>query len=92
MLSDYAAVGVLLAIVLTIPLGGYAVTWLLRPKRSYALKNQTYECGLETIATTTCLASTIIPGRRQLFLPVGDNYHYGAPTVIHASCLRFPLH
>jgi NADH:ubiquinone oxidoreductase subunit 3 (subunit A) len=48
MLNDYAIVGVLLAIVLTIPLGGYAVTWLLRPKRSYALKNQTYECGLET--------------------------------------------
>jgi NADH-quinone oxidoreductase subunit A len=48
MLNDYAIVGVLLAIVLTIPLGGYLVTWLLRPKRSYALKNQTYECGLET--------------------------------------------
>jgi NADH:ubiquinone oxidoreductase subunit 3 (subunit A) len=48
MLNDYAIVGVLLAIVLTIPLGGYAVTWLLRPKRSYSLKNQTYECGLET--------------------------------------------
>ena len=48
MLTDYAIVGVLLAIVLTIPLGGYLVTWLMRPKRSYALKNQTYECGLET--------------------------------------------
>src|SRR5437588_9769912 len=48
MLTDYAIVGVLLAIVLTIPLGGYLVTFLLRPKRSYALKNQTYECGLET--------------------------------------------
>lgn len=48
MLTDYAIVGVLLAIVLTIPLGGYLITFLLRPKRSYALKNQTYECGLET--------------------------------------------
>ena len=48
MLTDYAIVGVLLAIVLTIPLGGYLVTFLLRPKRSYPLKNQTYECGLET--------------------------------------------
>src|SRR5712691_9149743 len=52
MLSGYAAVGVLLAIVLTIPLGGFAITWLLRPKRSYALKNQTYECGLETTGDT----------------------------------------
>ena len=52
MLSDYAAVGVLLAIVLTIPLGGYVVTWLLRPKRSYPLKAQTYECGLETTGDT----------------------------------------
>ena len=48
MLSDYAVVGVLLAIVLTIPLGGYLVTFLLRPKRPYDLKKQTYECGLET--------------------------------------------
>ena len=40
MLTDYAIVGVLLAIVLTIPWAVYLVTWLLRPKRSYALKNQ----------------------------------------------------
>ena len=52
MLSDYAVVGVLLAIVLTIPLGGYAVTFLLRPKRAYPLKSQTYECGLETQGDT----------------------------------------
>ena len=52
MLSDYAAIGVFLLIVLTIPLGGYLVTFLLRPKKSYALKNQTYECGLETTGET----------------------------------------
>ena len=32
MLSDYAVVGVLLAIVLTIPLGGYLVTYLASEK------------------------------------------------------------
>ncbi len=52
MLSPYVAVGIMLAIVLTIPLGGYVITYLLRPKRSYALKNQTYECGLETTGDT----------------------------------------
>src|SRR5262245_26612699 len=52
MLSDYAGIGVLLAIVLTIPIGGYAITWLLRPKRAYPLKSQTYECGLETTGDT----------------------------------------
>src|SRR5438128_10928513 len=52
MLSDYAVVGVLLAIVLTIPLGGYLVTFLLRPKRAYPLKQDTYECGLETTGDT----------------------------------------
>jgi NADH:ubiquinone oxidoreductase subunit 3 (subunit A) len=52
MLSDYAAVGVLLAIVLTVPLGGFLISFLLRPKRDYALKRQTYECGLETVGDT----------------------------------------
>lgn len=52
MLSDYASVGVFLLVVLTIPFGGYLVTWLLRPKKPYALKNQTYECGLETVGDT----------------------------------------
>ena len=52
MLSDYAAVGVLLFIVLTIPLGGYLVAFLLGPKRGYDLKRQTYECGLETVGDT----------------------------------------
>ncbi len=52
MLSDYASVGVFLLMILTIPFGGYLVTWLLRPKKPYALKNQTYECGLETVGDT----------------------------------------
>src|SRR5437667_99663 len=52
MLGSYAAVGVMLAIVLTIPIGGYVVTWLLRPKRAYPLKQDTYECGLETTGDT----------------------------------------
>lgn len=52
MLSDYASVGVFLLMILTIPFGGYLVTWLLRPKKSYALKNTTYECGLETVGDT----------------------------------------
>ncbi|MBI1800468.1 MAG: NADH-quinone oxidoreductase subunit A [Chloroflexi bacterium] len=52
MLGDYAGVGILLAIALTVPIGGYLIAFLLRPKRPYALKKQTYECGLETAGDT----------------------------------------
>ncbi len=51
-LAQYGFIGVFLVIALGLPVGGLALAWVLRPKKPNAIKNSTYECGIETIGDT----------------------------------------
>ncbi len=52
MLSQYAFIGIFLVIAFALPVVGLVLAWLLRPKKPNAIKNSTYECGIETIGDT----------------------------------------
>ena len=52
MLQQYTLVGILALIALAFPFVTVGFTWLIRPKRPDPIKNDTYECGLETIGDT----------------------------------------
>ena len=52
MLSQYAFVGVFVVIALALPVVGLVIAGLLRPKKPNPAKNDTYECGMETIGDT----------------------------------------
>lgn len=47
--SQYAFVAVLALIAFVLPIVGLVMAWLLRPKKPNPIKNDTYECGIETI-------------------------------------------
>ena len=56
MLSDWGHVGFLLLLALIFPLGGVATSWMLgllkvRPQAPDPIKEDTYECGVETEGT-----------------------------------------
>jgi NADH-quinone oxidoreductase subunit A len=56
MLSDWGHVGFLLLLALIFPIGGIAFSWLLgllriRPQAPDPIKEDTYECGVETEGT-----------------------------------------
>ncbi|MBI2885590.1 MAG: NADH-quinone oxidoreductase subunit A [Chloroflexi bacterium] len=56
MLPEYAPLAVLLAVAILFPAGGIATSWLLgrlrlRPDHPNPVKNDTYECGVETIGS-----------------------------------------
>ena len=56
MLSDWGHVGFLLLLALVFPIGGIAFSWLLgllrvRPQAPDPVKEDTYECGVETEGT-----------------------------------------
>ena len=56
MLSDWGHVGFLLLLALVFPIGGLAFSWLLgllriRPQAPDPIKEDTYECGVETEGT-----------------------------------------
>ena len=56
MLSDWGHVGFLLLLALVFPLGGIATSWLfgvlrIRPQAPDPIKEDTYECGVETEGT-----------------------------------------
>ena len=56
MLSDWGHVGFLLLLALIFPIGGIAFSWLLgllriRPQAPDQIKEDTYECGVETEGT-----------------------------------------
>src|SRR5690606_5091956 len=52
MLSNYAFVLILSVLAFTLPLVAVVLGWLLGPKRPDAVKNATYESGVETIGET----------------------------------------
>ncbi len=51
-LAQYGFIGVFLVIALGLPVVGLGLAWALRPKKPNAIKNSTYECGIETIGDT----------------------------------------
>lgn len=52
MLREFEFVGILGAIVFTIPIVTLIIAWALRPKKPNPIKKQTYESGVETIGDT----------------------------------------
>lgn len=52
MLREFEFVGILGAIVFTIPIVTLLIAWALRPKKPNPIKQQTYESGVETIGET----------------------------------------
>ena len=52
MLNDYGFIALYSGLVLTFPFLGMLIAWILRPKKPNAIKNSTYECGMETIGDT----------------------------------------
>lgn len=52
MLQDYTFVGLMSVIALLFPAVPLIIVWLLAPKRRTPIKNDTYECGLETIGNS----------------------------------------
>ena len=49
MLQDWLFIGLLLPIALLLPAVAIGLNWLLGPKKPNALKQSTYECGIETV-------------------------------------------
>ena len=57
MFSDYGPILVLIAAATVFPAGGIVTSWLLgqvgrRPNRPGPVKNDTYECGVETVGSS----------------------------------------
>ena len=57
MLSDYGPVLLLMIAALVFPVGGLVTSWMLglvrrRPDNPHPVKNDTYECGVETIGSS----------------------------------------
>lgn len=57
LLSDYGPLVILIAAAIVFPVGGIVTSWLLgalrlRPNHPNPVKNDTYECGVETIGSS----------------------------------------
>lgn len=52
MLSNYAFIGLFAIVAVIFPFAGFAVSYLVRPKRPDPVKEDVYECGLKTIGET----------------------------------------
>ncbi len=50
--SQYAFLGIFILVALALPIIGLILARFLRPKKPNAVKNATYECGMETIGDT----------------------------------------
>jgi NADH-quinone oxidoreductase subunit A len=51
-LNEWAFVGVFLAIAFILPAVPILLGWLLGPRKPNPIKNDTYECGIETVGDT----------------------------------------
>lgn len=49
MLSDYVFIGLFTIIAVIFPFAGFAVSYLVRPKRPDSVKEDVYECGVKPI-------------------------------------------
>jgi NADH:ubiquinone oxidoreductase subunit 3 (subunit A) len=52
MSTEWTYIGLILLISALLPLAPIALTWILGPRRPNAVKNSTYECGVETVGET----------------------------------------
>jgi NADH-quinone oxidoreductase subunit A len=52
LLSEFSFIGILLVISATFSAIALVAAWVIRPKRPNSIKNQTYECGMETVGTS----------------------------------------
>jgi NADH:ubiquinone oxidoreductase subunit 3 (subunit A) len=52
MLTDWMYVGLFFIIAAALPAAAIAIAGLLAPKKPNKLKNETYECGIETVGET----------------------------------------
>ncbi len=49
MLKDYELIGILFIVALALPILGILTASILGPKKPNKIKNDTYECGMETV-------------------------------------------
>jgi NADH:ubiquinone oxidoreductase subunit 3 (subunit A) len=52
MLTDWLYVGLFIVIAMALPAAAITIAGILGPKKPNPLKNQTYECGIETVGDT----------------------------------------
>lgn len=52
MLSNYVFIGLFTIVAVIFPFAGFAVSYLVRPKRPDPVKSDVYECGVKTIGET----------------------------------------
>ncbi len=52
MLTDWQFIGIFFVLSPIFPLAPVVINWLLGPRKPNPLKNQTYECGIETVGDT----------------------------------------
>jgi NADH:ubiquinone oxidoreductase subunit 3 (subunit A) len=52
MLSNWLYIGLFLVIAMLLPAAAITIAGILAPKKPNSLKNQTYECGIETVGET----------------------------------------
>ena len=48
-MSQWIYIGLFLIVGLIIPVGAIAAAWILGPKKPNPIKQETYECGIETV-------------------------------------------
>ena len=52
MSTPWLYIGLILVIAAALPVAPIVLTWILGPRRPNAIKNSTYECGIETVGET----------------------------------------
>lgn len=52
MLQNYVAIAILSIVAFGFAVVGLVAAWLVRPKKPNRIKNDTYECGVETVGDT----------------------------------------
>jgi NADH:ubiquinone oxidoreductase subunit 3 (subunit A) len=52
MLNEWLFIGIIIVIALVFPIAALLIPIIIAPKKPSALKEQTYECGLETVGET----------------------------------------
>ena len=52
MLKEYIFIGLFLLIAVIFPAVPMILAWIVRPKKPNPFKNETYECGIETVGET----------------------------------------
>ncbi len=50
--TEFLFIGVFLVLSIIFPAAPVLLAWVLRPKKPNPLKNETYECGIETVGDT----------------------------------------